>query len=98
MSDVERGARPKDRSLRMKQQVDYKRMHEGTGHVDPTPDRIMRSGSQTVLGSSGGSPEEDIMGVERFQQLGQIWVTRVQRKCYMTWIAKSRSWRCQLGK
>ena len=63
MSDEEKGARSKDRSLRMKQPVDYKRLHEGTGHVDPTPERIMRSGSQTVLGSPGGSLEEDVMGV-----------------------------------
>ena len=47
----------------MKQQVNYKRLHEGTGHVDPTPVRIMRSGSQTVLSSPGGSLEEDVMGV-----------------------------------
>ena len=39
MSDEERGTRPKDRSLRMKQLVDYKRLHEGTAlHIDPTPD------------------------------------------------------------
>ena len=63
MSDEERGVRPKDRSLRMKQPVDYKRLHEGTGHVDPTLDRIMRSGSKTVLGSPGGSLEEDVMGI-----------------------------------
>ena len=60
-SNEEIGARPKDRSLRIRPSVDYRRLHEGTGHDDLTPGKS-KLGKKTTSGFPEGSPEKDVFG------------------------------------
>ena len=58
-SDEEMGARPKDRSQRMRPPVDYRRLHEGTGYDDLTPGKSTL-GKKTTSGFPEGSSEKDV--------------------------------------